>query len=163
VVITGNGGNFCSGADMNDIASEARALPWAGKGGPLHKRLSKPTIAAIEGYASAEGLGLALLCDIRIVDQTRHLRRLCPPPGHHGDGTGRAPCPRRRNHSGDGYPAHRPSHRLRARPGIGLGSRKVANGTTRATAEKLAQESPASRRWRSPWTGRLPMPPKRTM
>src|SRR5262245_21507051 len=63
VVITGSGGNFCSGADLSELAAATDYFPWAGKGGPLHKRLSKPTIAAIEGYASAEGLGLALLCD----------------------------------------------------------------------------------------------------
>lgn len=60
VVIAGSGGNFCSGVDLKSLASEADYLPWAAEGGPLHKRLSKPTIAAIEGYASAEGLGLAL-------------------------------------------------------------------------------------------------------
>ena len=140
VVITGNGGNFCSGADLHDIASEAEHYPWAGKGGPLHKRLGKPTIAAIEGYASAEGLGLALLCDIRIVDQTATFGVFARRLGVTGDGTAaRLPGVVGVTQAMDILLTGRAIGSDRALA-IGLASRKVANGTTRLAAEKLAQE-----------------------
>jgi enoyl-CoA hydratase len=45
-------------------------LAWAGdKEGPTNPTLSKPIIAAVEGHAVAGGLGLALWCDIRIIDE----------------------------------------------------------------------------------------------
>ncbi len=44
---------------------------WAtGPDGPTGPLLSKPVIAAIAGHACAGGLGLALRCDLRIVDET---------------------------------------------------------------------------------------------
>ncbi len=140
VVITGSGGNFCSGADIHDLACEAEHYPWAGKGGPLHKRLGKPTIAAIEGYASAEGLGLALLCDIRIVDQTATFGVFARRLGITGDGTAaRLPGVVGIAQAMDILLTGRAIGCDRATT-IGLATRKVANGTTRAAAEKLAQE-----------------------
>lgn len=140
VVITGSGGNFCSGADLTDLANNADYFPWASEGGPLHKRLSKPTIGAIDGYASAEGLGLALLCDIRIVDETATFgvfgRRL----GVTGDGTAaRLPGVVGITQAMDILLTGRAIGCDRAMT-IGLATRKVANGSVRAAAEKLAGE-----------------------
>ncbi len=68
-VLAGAGGAFCSGADLKELAGGTDYVAWAGDSeGPLHRRLSKPLIAAVEGHACAGGLGLALFCDIRIVD-----------------------------------------------------------------------------------------------
>ncbi|MBX3501687.1 MAG: enoyl-CoA hydratase/isomerase family protein [Alphaproteobacteria bacterium] len=140
VVITGSGGNFCSGADLSDLTAANEYVPWAGEGGPLHRRLAKPSIAAIEGYASAEGLGLALLCDIRIVDETATFGVFARRLGVTGDGTaGRLPGVVGIGQAMDILLTGRAIGCDRAMA-IGLATRKTANGMTRALAERIAQD-----------------------
>jgi enoyl-CoA hydratase len=70
-VLTGAGGAFCSGADLKALAGGTDYFPWAGsEQGPLRAPLSKPVIAAIAGTACAGGLGVALFCDIRIIEES---------------------------------------------------------------------------------------------
>ena len=71
-VLTGEGGHFCGGYDLKFLASSGMNYQPAGHGpmGPTRMLLSKPVIAAVEGFAVAGGLELALWCDLRICSES---------------------------------------------------------------------------------------------
>lgn len=79
VIVTGSGGSFCAGGDVSglraraqqdatDTVEDRRRILIARQratAGALY-RLSKPTIAVIDGPVAGAGLALALACDIRM-------------------------------------------------------------------------------------------------
>jgi enoyl-CoA hydratase len=141
-VLTGQGGAFCAGADLKELGSGTDYFPWAGSDdGPLRAPLTKPVIAAIEGHACAGGLGVALFCDIRIVDETATFgvfsRRWGVPMS---DGTTvRLPRIVGQGRALDMLLTGRAVGADEAMA-MGLATRKVARGTTRSEAEALARQ-----------------------
>jgi enoyl-CoA hydratase len=64
-VLTGAGKAFCAGMDLKAFLTGER--PWAGDrgfAGIAQRSAAKPLIAAIEGFAVAGGLEVALACDM---------------------------------------------------------------------------------------------------
>ncbi|MBK8559640.1 crotonase/enoyl-CoA hydratase family protein [Candidatus Amarobacter glycogenicus] len=71
-ILTGANGTFCAGADLKAVATgggNRTATDGDGPMGPSRMRLSKPVIAAVEGFAVAGGLELSLWCDLRVAAQ----------------------------------------------------------------------------------------------
>ncbi len=73
-VLTGAGGNFCAGADLHALAQgERRPFLPDGDFAPMgctRLTLSKPVIAAVEGYAVAGGIEVACWCDLRVAGKS---------------------------------------------------------------------------------------------
>lgn len=65
-VLTGDEAAFCAGANLRDLPR----LRDSGPLGPTRLRLSKPVIAAVEGWCVAGGFELAAWCDLRVAGDT---------------------------------------------------------------------------------------------
>ncbi|KAJ8010573.1 hypothetical protein DPEC_G00076480 [Dallia pectoralis] len=83
-VLHGNGGNFCAGYDLKELAHHTASLKLeqdVTRGpapmGPSRLILSKPLIAVVTGYAVAGGLELALLADLRVVEESAVMGVFC--------------------------------------------------------------------------------------
>jgi enoyl-CoA hydratase/carnithine racemase len=78
VIVTGAGGAFCSGVDLDEFKGEART--------PLQEKqlladrvhqvafemdaMSKPVIAAVNGVAVGAGMDMSLMCDLRFAAES---------------------------------------------------------------------------------------------
>ncbi|XP_054893399.1 enoyl-CoA hydratase EchA19 isoform X1 [Poeciliopsis prolifica] len=83
-VLHGKGGNFCAGYDLKMLANQKAPLKLEqdvtkgpGPMGPSRLQLSKPLIAAVSGFAVAGGLELALLADLRVVEESAIMGVFC--------------------------------------------------------------------------------------
>src|SRR3954465_9239713 len=68
-VLTGDDAAFCAGANLRDLP----ALRPSGPLGPTRLELSKPVIAAIEGWCVAGGVELAAWCDLRVAGRSARI------------------------------------------------------------------------------------------
>lgn len=66
-ILTGSGGVFSAGADLKDFDLVDRPEGFLGF---TRTVVSKPTIAAVEGYCVAGGLEMALWCDLRVAGES---------------------------------------------------------------------------------------------
>jgi enoyl-CoA hydratase len=80
-VLCGDHGTFCAGYDLKSVATGQGVGRYDPEGdgpmGPSRMLLSKPVVAAIDGYAVAGGLELALWCDLRVMDEEAQVGVFC--------------------------------------------------------------------------------------
>ncbi|MFG3527536.1 crotonase/enoyl-CoA hydratase family protein [Streptomyces sp. NPDC047917] len=143
-VLWGEGGTFCSGADLKGIGTErGNEVRADGDGpmGPTRMHLSKPVIAAVSGHAVAGGLELALWCDLRVVEDDAVFGVFCRRWGVPlvDGGTVRLPRLIGESRAMDLILTGRPVPATEAYA-IGLANRIVPPGEARGAAERLAHE-----------------------
>lgn len=143
-VLCGAGGTFCAGADLKAFGTpEMNVTSPTGPGpmGPTRMTLSKPVIAAVDGYAVAGGLELALWCDLRVADENAVFGVFCRRWGVPLIDGGTVRLPRLIGHSRamDLILTGRAVGAQEALA-IGLANRVVPAGRSRAEAEALAAE-----------------------
>ncbi|ABD85919.1 crotonase/enoyl-CoA hydratase family protein [Rhodopseudomonas palustris] len=147
-VLTGCGGHFCAGADLKAVADGDLHNPGAigGHGtlapmGPSRLRLSKPVIAAVEGYAVAGGLELALWADMRVVADDATFGVFCRRFGVPLIDLGTIRLPRLigQSHAMDLILTGRPMSGIEAHR-VGLANRLVRRGEAATQAIAIARE-----------------------
>ncbi len=99
-VLTGAGKGFCAGMDLKAfVAGERPYVGDRGFAGITERSAKKPLIAAVEGFAVAGGLEVALSCDMIVASRGARLgipevtRSLVAAAGRSCDSRG--PCPER--------------------------------------------------------------------
>ncbi|MFD8742903.1 crotonase/enoyl-CoA hydratase family protein [Streptomyces sp. NPDC059616] len=143
-VLWGEGGTFCSGADLKGIGTErGNEVRADGDGpmGPTRMHLGKPVIAAVSGHAVAGGLELALWCDLRVAEDDAVFGVFCRRWGVPlvDGGTVRLPRLIGESRAMDMILTGRPVPAAEAYA-IGLANRIVPPGEARGAAERLAHE-----------------------
>jgi len=142
-VLVGAGDHFCAGFDLKAYAEQGGDYDPLGEGpmGPTRRLLSKPVLAAVEGYAVAGGMELALWCDMRIASETATFGIFCRRWGVPlvDGGTVRLPRIVGQGRALDLILTGRPVGAQEALA-MGLANRVVPAGRARAAAEALAAE-----------------------
>lgn len=144
-ILHGAGGTFCAGADLTSVADEARRPQvdpdGPGPMGPSRMALSKPLIAAVSGHAVAGGLELALLADLRVVEEDAVFGVFCRRWGVPliDGGTVRLPRVIGHGRAMDLILTGRPVHADEAMQ-MGLANRVVPVGESLTVAHRLAEE-----------------------
>ncbi|WP_151482488.1 enoyl-CoA hydratase/isomerase family protein [Streptomyces albicerus] len=70
LVLTGEGGTFCAGADISSLrGSSGEAQGLAVRAEEALAAFPKPTLAAVRGYCVGGGCQLAAACDLRFADE----------------------------------------------------------------------------------------------
>ncbi|WP_203143702.1 crotonase/enoyl-CoA hydratase family protein [Marinobacter mangrovi] len=146
-VLWGDGGTFCAGADlsaMGDPATRNEIEPEGtgpGPMGPTRMNLSKPVIAAVSGHAVAGGLELALMCDMRVAEESAVFGVFCRRWGVPliDGGTVRLPRLIGQSRALDIILTGRPVGADEALQ-MGLANRVVPDGDSRQAAEQLAAD-----------------------
>src|SRR5215471_13795035 len=144
-VFCGDTGTFCAGYDLKSVASGQGVGHYDPEGdgpmGPSRMLLSKPVVAAIDGYAVAGGLELALWCDLRVMDEDAQVGVFCRRWGVPliDGGTVRLPRLIGMGHALDLILTGRAVGAQEALT-MGLCNRVVPKGKAREEAQKLARE-----------------------
>lgn len=143
-VLYGAGGNFCAGADLSAVGTDRGNVMLREGDGPMgvtRLSLSKPVVAAVEGYAVAGGLELALWCDLRVAGEDAIFGVFCRRWGVPlvDGGTVRLPRLIGFGRAMDLVLTGRAVSADEARE-IGLVERVVARGRAREAAEELAAQ-----------------------
>ena len=139
-VLWGEGGTFCSGADLKTLDNHV-GEDGDGPMGPTRLRLSKPVIAAVAGHAVAGGLELALWCDLRVAEEDAVFGVFCRRWGVPliDGGTVRLPRLIGGSRAMDMILTGRPVGAREAYE-MGLANRVVPAGAARRQAEELARD-----------------------
>ena len=143
-ILTGADGTFCAGADLKAVAGgRGNVVRPEGDGpmGPTRMLLSKPVVAAVEGFAVAGGLELAVWCDLRVAATDATFGVYCRRWGVPLIDGGTIRLPRLIGHShaldliltGRGVSGEEAQR-------MGLANRLCAPGEALATARELAHE-----------------------
>eukprot|EP01112_Ceratiomyxa_fruticulosa_P017566 TRINITY_DN5487_c0_g1_i1.p1 TRINITY_DN5487_c0_g1~~TRINITY_DN5487_c0_g1_i1.p1 ORF type:complete len:262 (-),score=48.95 TRINITY_DN5487_c0_g1_i1:207-992(-) len=148
-ILAGEGGTFCSGADLKAVASgdpnrmndvsdsvDENKAPM----GLSRMLCKKPVIAAIDGWAVAGGLELALWADLRVMEEDAIMGVFCRRFGVPlmDGGTVRLPRLIGFSRAMDLILTGRPVDSKEALA-IGLANRVVSKGKARESAEELAR------------------------
>lgn len=76
-IITGEGKAFCAGADLKAVSRGEQIVPEGGDkwgfAGIAQHHISKPIIAAVNGFALGGGTEIALACDLVVADESATL------------------------------------------------------------------------------------------
>lgn len=143
LVLTGAGRHFCAGADLKAVSGPDFTHDPEGSGplGPTRMRIDKPLIAAVEGYAVAGGLELALMCDLRVASSSATFGVFCRRWGVPliDGGTIRLPRLIGQSRALDMILTGRPVGAAEALS-FGLANRVVPDGQALAAASALARE-----------------------